>query len=124
VVDLELRVLHPVQQHIHSREVVGGDVLLLSVDLAIPCGPCACERSAVASQSRRQSHHAAEALPLAGLRLLAVECDDRRENVGNPLRRVELTGLLARAGCELADQVFVGVTQCVAIRRELREALG
>jgi hypothetical protein len=34
VVDLELRVLDPVQQHVHAGEVVGGDVLLLAVDLA------------------------------------------------------------------------------------------
>src|SRR5690606_37946058 len=31
---LELRVLHPVQQHVHAREVVGRDVLLLPVDPA------------------------------------------------------------------------------------------
>ena len=34
VVDLELRILHPVQQHVHARQVVGGDVLLLPEDLA------------------------------------------------------------------------------------------
>ena len=30
VEDLELRLLHPVQQHVHARQVVGGDVLFLS----------------------------------------------------------------------------------------------
>ena len=69
-------------------------------------------------------HHAGEVLPLAGLRLLAVERDDRGEDVRDPLRRVELTGLLARARGELADQVLVGVAQSVAVRRELCEALG
>ena len=34
VEDLELRVLHPVQQHVHAGEVVGGDVLFLPEDLA------------------------------------------------------------------------------------------
>ena len=34
VVDFELRVLHPVQQHVHAGEVVGGDVLFLPVDFA------------------------------------------------------------------------------------------
>ena len=32
--DLEFRVLHPVQQHVHAGEVVGGDVLFLAVDFA------------------------------------------------------------------------------------------
>ena len=69
-------------------------------------------------------HHAGEALALARLRLLAVERDDRGEDVRDPLRRVELTGLLARARGELADQVLVGISQRVAVRGELREALG
>ena len=34
VEDVKLRVLHPVQQHVHAGEVVGGDVLLLTEDLA------------------------------------------------------------------------------------------
>jgi tryptophanase len=34
VEDLELGVLHPVQQHVHARQVVGGDVLFLAVNLA------------------------------------------------------------------------------------------
>jgi hypothetical protein len=34
VEDLELRVLHPVQQHVHARQVVGGDVLFLAENLA------------------------------------------------------------------------------------------
>ena len=43
VVDFELSVLHPVQQHVHAREVVGGDVLFLPVDLADAVrAPCAC----------------------------------------------------------------------------------
>ncbi len=32
--DVELRVLHSVQQHVHASEVVGGDVFLLAVDFA------------------------------------------------------------------------------------------
>ncbi len=34
VEDLELRVLHPMQQHVHAGEVVGGDVLFLPEDFA------------------------------------------------------------------------------------------
>ena len=32
--DLEFAVLHPMQQHVHAGEVVGGDVLFLAVDPA------------------------------------------------------------------------------------------
>ena len=73
---------------------------------------------------RSEVHHAGEVLPLAGLRHLAVERDDRGEEVRDPLRRVELTGLLARASGELADQVLVGAAEGVAVRGELRAALG
>ncbi len=34
VMDLELGVLHPVQQHVHARQVVGGDVGFLPHDAA------------------------------------------------------------------------------------------
>ena len=45
MVDLELGVLHPVQQHVHAGEVVGGDVLFLPVDLAdADCASSACAR--------------------------------------------------------------------------------
>ena len=46
------------------------------------------------------------------------------EDARNLLRRVELAGLLARAGGELADQVFVGVAQRVDVGREIRQPLG
>ena len=32
--EFRVRVLHPVQQHVHAGQVVGGDVLFLAVDLA------------------------------------------------------------------------------------------
>ena len=92
------------------REIVGGDVLLLPEDLADAVRPHALanvqqQRARAASEV----HHAVEVLLLAGLRFLAVECDDRGEDIRDPLRRVEFTGLLARARGELADQVLVGV---------------
>ena len=34
VKDFKLRILHPVQQHVHTRQVVGGDVLFLTKHLA------------------------------------------------------------------------------------------
>ena len=68
--------------------------------------------------------HAVQLLPLAGLRLLAVERDDGGEDAGDLLRRVKLARLLARAGRELADQVFVGIAQRVGVGGELRQPLG
>ena len=32
--NFEFRILEPVQQHVHARQVVGGDVLLLTEELA------------------------------------------------------------------------------------------
>lgn len=34
VINLELGILHPVQQHVHARQVIGGDVGLLPINLA------------------------------------------------------------------------------------------
>lgn len=39
VVDLELAVLQSVQQHVHAREVVGGDALFLTVEHANAAQP-------------------------------------------------------------------------------------
>lgn len=61
---------------------------------------------------------------LPGLRLLTVERHDRGQDAGYLLRGVELARLLARAGGELAYQVFVGVTEGVAVGGELRQTLG
>ena len=127
VVDLELRILHPVQQHVHPGEVVRGDVLLLSVNPADAAARLLHALSDVQQQRARAAgevHHAGEIFALAGLRFLAVEHDDLGEDVRDPLRRVELAGLLARACGELADQIFIGVAQGVAIGRKLRQALG
>ena len=40
------------------------------------------------------------------------------------LRRIELARLFARASGELADQVFVGIAEDVAVGAELGNALG
>ncbi len=63
-------------------------------------------------------------LLFAGGGVLAVQCDDTRQNAGNLLRRVELAGLLAGTGGKLADQVFIGVAQGVLVGGKLRQALG
>jgi hypothetical protein len=39
VENLELGILHPVEQHVHACQVVGSDVLFLSVDLAYALRP-------------------------------------------------------------------------------------
>ncbi len=36
--NLKFRIFHTVQQHVHAREVVSGDVLLLPVNLADAVG--------------------------------------------------------------------------------------
>jgi len=123
VVDFKFRVLHPVQQHVHAREIVSSDVLLLAVDLA---DAARAHLLAYVEQQRAGTAGEVENLaelfdrPLLGF--LAVEGDDAREDGRNLLRGVELAGLLARAGGELPDQVFVGVAEGVCFGGELGES--
>jgi len=56
-------------------------------------------------------------------RVLAVQRDDGGQDVADALRGVELAGLLAGAGRELADQVLVGVAQRVHIGRKAGQPL-
>src|SRR5688572_6624798 len=58
------------------------------------------------------------------LRLLAVKRDDAREDGGDLLRRVKLTGFLAGTGGELADKVFVGVAERIDVGGKLTQAVG
>ena len=104
VEDFELRVLHPVQQHVHAGQVVGGDVLFLAVDLADALRPHAfahVQQQGAGAAGKVQ--HAFQPLLRAGLRFLAVQRDDGGEDVGYLLRGVELARLLARPGGKLAD---------------------
>jgi hypothetical protein len=68
--------------------------------------------------------HAGQAFFLAGGGFLAIEGDDDGEDVGNLLRGVELTRLLAGTGGKLADQVFVGIAQRVDVGGEVRQPFG
>ena len=127
VVYLELRILHPVQQHVHAAEVVGGDVLLLAVDHAHAAPGIDHAMADVQQQRARPAgkvHYAGQLLTGAGCGVLAVEGDDGREDIADALGRIELPGLLAGPGGELADQVLIGITQGVGIGRELRQPLG
>jgi hypothetical protein len=82
VIDLELRVFHSVQQHIHAREIVGGDVFFLPIDLAdaMRAHPLAHVEQQGAGAAG-EIEDAAEVRHLAGRGVLAVERDDRGQNV-------------------------------------------
>lgn len=106
VVDLELRVLHPVQQHVHARQVVGRDILFHAEDLAD--GPARVLHAMAHVKQERprpagEIEHAFQLAAHACFRLLAVERDDGGQDAGDLLRRVELARFLARAGGELVD---------------------
>jgi hypothetical protein len=96
VEDFKLRILHPVQQHVHARQVVGGNVLFLTENLADAMRPHALAH--VEEQRTGTAGKIQNALQLGFLsrfRLLAVQRDDARQNAGNLLRRIKLTRLLA-----------------------------
>ena len=116
MVNLELGILHPVQQHVHARQVVGGDVLFLPVDFADAVGA---KPFAHVQQQRTGAagkiEHAFQLFLLAGGGFLAVQRDDARQDAGNLLRGVELARLLAGTGGKLADQVFIGIAQGILV---------
>ena len=125
VEDFELRILHPVQQHVHARQVVGGDVLFLSEDLADAVRPHALAH--VEEQRAGTAGKVQNTIQLgflARFRLLAVQRDDAGQNARNLLRRVKLARLLAGTGGKLADQIFVGIAQRVGVGGKLRQPFG
>ena len=125
--DVELRVLHPVQQHVHAGEVVGGDVLFLAVDFANGAADLVHLLAHIEKQragAASEVQHALQPLLGPGLRFLAVQRDDGGEDVGNLLRGVKLARLLPGTGGKLADQVFIGIAQRINVRGELRQPLG
>ncbi len=123
--DLELGIAHAVQQHVHAGQVVGGDVLLLAVELAhaVPAHPAAHVEQQRA-RAAGEIQHPAQLGPLATGRVLGVQNDDGREDARDLLRGVELPRLFAAAGGELTDQVLVGIAQEIALVGELRQAFG
>ena len=125
VVDMELRIFHPVKQHVHARQVVRGDVFLLPVNLADAVRPHAVAHvEQQGAGTAGEIEDALKAFPSTGGRFLAVQRDDAGEDAGYLLRRIELSRLLSRTGGELADQVLIGVAQSVAVGGELRQPLG
>ena len=125
VVDFELRVLHPVQQHVHPGEVVSGDVLFLSVNLADAMRPHAFAHvEQQGAGAAGEVEDADEAVFLTRLRFLAVDGDNGGKDVGNLLWGVELARLFARTGGKLADQIFVGIAQGIDVGREFRQPFG
>jgi len=97
--------MHPVQDHVHPRKVIGGAVHLLAKELghirlfgdAQQQGPRPAGRIIDRFQPR-----------LAG-------GDDARKDGGHLVRGIELARLLARAAGEFPDQVFIGIAQNVAV---------
>ena len=66
VEDVEFRVLHPVQQHVHAGQVVGGDVLLLTEDFADGAAGFVHFLADVEQQARLNTLARRSFLPVAG----------------------------------------------------------
>jgi hypothetical protein len=110
--DLELGVLHPMQQHVHSRQVVGGDVILLPVDSADRATGLSHLLAHIQQQGTRATgevHHLLQPILGAGAGILAIEGNNAGKDVGDLLRGVELSSFLAGTSRKLSDQVFIGI---------------
>ena len=114
--DVELRVLHPVQQHVHAGQVVGGDVFFSAVSpAASPCG------LAARDQNGDGGEDGGNLLRRVKLPLFVRPSGSLRPAISAALRFI---CLLAGPGGELADQVFIGITQRVDVRGELIQPFG
>ncbi len=124
--DFKFGVFHPMQQHVHPGEIIGGDVLFLPEDLADRAAGFAYLLAHVEQEGAGAAgkiHHAFEVFLGAAAGFLAIEGNNAGEDVGYLLRGVELASLLARAGGKLPDQIFIGITKCVDICGELRQPI-
>ncbi len=124
VKDVELRILHPLQQHVHAGQVVGGDVLFLPVDFANGAVRVFHPVPHIQEQGAGPAgeiEHALQPLLRPGLWFLTVQRDDSGEDVGNLLRGVELARLLAGPGAKLTEKqageiVAVGRARSIGFR--------
>lgn len=96
MVDFKLGVLHSVQEHVDAGEVVGGDVIFLTVYLADAGGShLFADIQQQRSRTTGKIQHLVQFFLLAGLGFLTVQYNDFGKDAGNLLRRVKLPGLLA-----------------------------
>lgn len=125
VMDFELGVFYSVEEHVHARQVVGGDVVFLSVDFAdAVLAHAFADVEEEGAGAAGEVENAVEVFPLAGFGFLAVEGDDGGEDAGDLLGGVEFAGFFAGAGGELADEVFVGVAERVDVGGKFCESVG
>ena len=103
---IKVAVVDAVQDHVHPRQVVGGAVHLLAVIvvdmLDLP-------------RDAQQQRAGAAGRVIDGFEARLARGHNPRQDGGDLLRRVELARLLARAAGKLADEVFVGIAQDVAL---------
>ena len=118
--------MQTVKQHVHTREVKSGDLFFLTVYFT-NLSPMDLHLIVDIEQQRARTtgevKHAAQLAFVPGRRVLAVECDNARQNGAHLLRCVEFTCFLATTGGELPYEVFVGVTQNIASLVKLRQFL-
>ena len=111
---LELRVVQAVEQHVHTGQVEGSDLLFLSINLADLAAVLFHLVVHVEKQGTRAAckvQYAGELFFVAGGRVLAVERDDAGEDSADLLRSVELASLFATARCELTDEILVSIAE-------------
>src|SRR5690606_2471636 len=117
-----LEVFDAVQHQVHAGDGRGGEVLLLTVDLAEEGPRVAALPGDILD--RAEQHAAGTAGRIVdGLALLRVEYLDYHSH--NAARSVELAGLVTACDVgELANQVFVGVAEDIRADRLVAERQG
>ena len=105
LLQVEIAVMHAVQDHVHARKVVGGAVHFLSEELGHVCLLGHAQQQGARPTSR----------VIDGFQPCLTSGHDAGKDGGDLLRGVKLARLLARATGKLSDQVFIGVAKNIAI---------
>lgn len=127
VEDFEFGVFDSVQEHVHPREVVGGDIVFLPVEFADDSVvaqdmPAYVEEEGAGAAG--EVEHAVEVFARASFGGLAIEGDDAGEDVGDALRGIKLARFFAGTGGELIEEVFVGVAEGIGVGGQVGQFVG
>ena len=109
------------QQHIHARKVVSGDVFFLAVDFS---NAVITKLIAHIKQQRARTagkiKNTFQMFLFPKTRILTIKRHNLGKNGRNLLRRIKLASFFARTRRKLTNQIFISIAQSVFFRRKMR----